>query len=167
MGSAWESIKVDGSSMRTYVSAPDDSKRMPGIVIVEGQSGVDDFLEFSRMVSRQGYDAAPPDMFHRDPPYCKDDGPTRRARLRDQSVIQDINAAVSHLKNHPQVDAGRIGIVGFCMGGRVVCLMAAVNADIKAGGDVLRQSSVQCLGRWIITIRADKGYSLPDHGPFR
>ena len=133
MGSGWESIKVDGSNMRTYVSAPDDSKRVPGIIVVQGQSGVDDFLEFSGMVSREGYVAMAPDMFHRDPPDCKDDGPTRRARLRDQSVIQDINAAVSYLKNHPQADDRRIGIVGFCMGGRVVYLMSAVNADIKAG----------------------------------
>ena len=133
MGSTWESIKVHGSNMRAYVSAPDDSKRVPGIVVVQGQSGVEDFVEFSRMVSKEGYVALAPDLFHRDPPDCKDDGPTRRARLRDQSVIQDINAAVNHLKNHPQVDASRIGIVGFCMGGRVVYLMSAVNADIKAG----------------------------------
>jgi carboxymethylenebutenolidase len=53
--------------------------------------------------------------------------------LRDVTVIQDINATIGFLKNHTRVEAGRIGIVGFCMGGRVVYLMSAVNPDIKAG----------------------------------
>jgi carboxymethylenebutenolidase len=54
-------------------------------------------------------------------------------RLRDQTLIQDINATVSFLNSHNAVDPGRIGIVGFCMGGRIVYLMSAVNPDIKAG----------------------------------
>jgi dienelactone hydrolase len=37
---------------------------------------------------------------------------------------------VNYLKKHPpRVDAGWIGIVGFCMGSRIVYLMSAVNAD--------------------------------------
>jgi carboxymethylenebutenolidase len=54
-------------------------------------------------------------------------------RLRDATIIQDINAAISFLKSHSAVEAGKIGIVGFCMGGRIVHLMSAVNPDIKAG----------------------------------
>lgn len=54
-------------------------------------------------------------------------------RLRDQTVIQDINATIGFLKAHKSVGPGRIGIVGFCMGGRIVYLMSAVNPDIKAG----------------------------------
>ncbi len=67
MGSSWENVKVDGSSMRVYVSAPDAASKVPGIVVVQGQTGVDDFLEFSRMVAAQGFVAAAPDLYHRDP----------------------------------------------------------------------------------------------------
>jgi carboxymethylenebutenolidase len=133
MTSTWENVKVDGSNMRAYVSAPENAQRVPGIVVVQGQTGVDDFVKFSDMVAREGFVAAAPDLYHRDPPDCKDDGPTRRMRLRDATVIQDINATVSFLKSHKSVDPGRIGIVGFCMGGRIVYLMSAVNRDIRAG----------------------------------
>ena len=119
--------------MRLYMNAPDNAQRVPAIVVVQGQTGVDDFVEFSGLVSREGFLAAAPDLYHRDPPDCKDDAPTRRMRLRDATVIQDINATVSFLKSHNSVDPGRIGIVGFCMGGRIVYLMSAVNPDIKAG----------------------------------
>jgi dienelactone hydrolase len=56
-------------------------------------------------------------------------GPTRRARLRDVTVIKDVNATVDFLKSHPGVDGERLGIVGFCMGGRVAYLMAPVNPN--------------------------------------
>jgi carboxymethylenebutenolidase len=119
--------------MRLYVSLPEKQQPAPAVLVIQGQSGVDDFLEVTRMIAHEGYVAAAPDLFHRDPPDCKDDGPTRRARLLDTSVIQDGNAAIGFLKSHPRVDAKRLGIVGFCMGGRVVYLMAAANPEFSAG----------------------------------
>jgi carboxymethylenebutenolidase len=133
MAASWENLKVAGSNMRTYVSAPGDAKKIPGIVVVQGQTGVEDFLEFTRMVAGEEFVGAAPDLYHRDPLDCKDDAPTRRMRLTDRTVIADINAAVNFLKSHDSVDSSRIGIVGFCMGGRAVYLMSAVNADLKAG----------------------------------
>ena len=143
MVSSWENVKLGDSNMRLYVSLPDDPAPAPGVIVVQGQSGVEDFLEVTRMIARQGYVAVAPDFYHRDPADCKDDGPTRRARLRDTTVIQDVNAAIGFLKAYRQLDAGRLGIVGFCMGGRVVYLMSSVNSDIKAGvmyygGDTMR-----------------------------
>ncbi len=133
MASFWESIKVADSNMRTYMSAPDGSRKVPGIVVVQGQTGVDDFVEFSQMVAREGFVAAAPDLYHRDPADCKDDAPTRRLRLTDATLMADINATVNFLKAHDSVVSSRIGIVGFCMGGRAVYLMSSVNADLKAG----------------------------------
>ncbi len=43
MSSSWENVKVDGSNMRAYVSAPEGTNKVPAIVIVQGQTGVDDF----------------------------------------------------------------------------------------------------------------------------
>lgn len=133
MTSSWEHVKVDGSNMRTYVSAPEGASKAPAIIVVQGQTGVDDFVQFTRMVASEGFVGVTPDLYHRDPPDCKDDPPTRRMRLTDKSVIADLNATIEHLKSHPAVDSARIGIVGFCMGGRAVYLMSAVNADLKAG----------------------------------
>src|SRR5687767_10664095 len=110
MASSWENVTVDGSKMRLYVSLPEGQTPAPAVVVIQGQSGVEDFLEVTRMIAREGYVAAAPDLFHRDPADSKDDGPTRRARLRDETVIKDVNAAVNFLKGHRRVGAGRFGI---------------------------------------------------------
>ena len=144
MVSAWESVKVDDGSMRLHVSLPEEGGPAPGIIVIQGQGGVDSFIEeTTRMLAREGYVAVAPDLYHRDPPDCKDDAVTRRARLRDPTVIKDVEAAVGFLKAHRQVDKERLGIVGFCMGGRVAYLMAAANSDLKAsvmyyGGGIMQ-----------------------------
>ena len=52
------------------------------------------------------------------------------------------NAVVDFLRNHPSIDGNRLGITGFCMGGRVVWLAAATNPHFKAavpyyGGNIM------------------------------
>jgi len=134
MASSWESVNVDDGKMRLYLSLPERDRPVPAVIVIHGQTGLDDFIEqTTRMIAREGYAAVAADLFHRDGPDCKDDGPTRRARLRDSNVIKDVNATSQFLKNQKQVDGTRLGIVGFCMGGRVVYLMAAASPDLKAG----------------------------------
>jgi carboxymethylenebutenolidase len=54
------------------------------------------------------------------------------AALKQEDGLKDLNATVAYLKSVPEVDAARIGVTGFCMGGSYALLLACVNADIKA-----------------------------------
>jgi carboxymethylenebutenolidase len=144
MKSHREQIQVDGSPMNLYVSQPDGSGPFPAVVLIQHQNGVDKFLEaMTERVAAAGYFGVTPDLYHRDDPDCKDDGPTRRARLRDLTIVQDVNATVDFLKGQRLVNPGKVGIVGFCLGGRVAYLMAAASPAFSAavtyyGGSVLR-----------------------------
>ena len=136
MPAFWESVKVAGQDMKVYVSVPDGKGPFPAVVVIQHQGGVDTFIEeMTQRIGSAGYVGAAPDLYHRDAPDCKDDGPTRRARLRDVTVIADVNATVGFLKGHRGVDGERLGIVGFCMGGRVSYLMPAVQPAFKAAVD--------------------------------
>lgn len=133
MESYWHETKVDNEPMRIYVSLPEGTGPHPGVVVIQAQAGVDQFIqETTQKIAAFGYFAAAPDLYHRDPPDCQDDSPTRRGRLRDVTIIKDVNTAVDFLKGNTSVDSERLGIIGFCMGGRVVYLMAAVNPAFKA-----------------------------------
>ena len=54
------------------------------------------------------------------------------AREGASVIIADINTTVDWLRNHSSIDGERIGITGFCMGGRVAWLAAATNPHFKA-----------------------------------
>jgi len=132
----WESIKVPDGTMRLHVSRPEGAGPFPGVIVIQGQKGVDRFIEeVTERLAREGYAAAGPELYHRDPPDCRDDAKTRRARLRDKLVIQDVNAAADFLARDPKVDGARLAIMGFCMGGRVTLLMSSAGPRFKAASD--------------------------------
>ncbi len=143
MPSRWDSIAADGGEMRCYVSAPDAAGPHPAIVVIQHAGGVDEFVRsMTDRFASVGYVAIAPDLYHREDPNKTDDPLTRMSRLRDASIVADVNAAIDHAKRLPDVKSDRLGITGYCMGGRVTYLMAAESPDFTAavvcwGGNIM------------------------------
>jgi carboxymethylenebutenolidase len=142
MASRWDSISVDGGDMRCYVSAPEGAGPWPVVIVIQHAGGVDDFVQaMSDRFADAGFLALAPDLYHRDP--SDEDNPmARMGRLRDPSIVADVSAAVEHVRTLDVAAADRIGITGFCMGGRVAYLMATHLPELKAavvfyGGNIL------------------------------
>jgi carboxymethylenebutenolidase len=106
--------------------------------------GLDGFVQDAVVrLFREGYVAAAPELFHRQPAQIPE-GTSRVGLLKDDEIITDMNAALAHMKGLKEVTVGPVGVVGFCMGGRVSLLMAAANSELKActvfyGGNVFKQ----------------------------
>ena len=133
MLSNWQETESDGSAMGLYISMPEGAGPFPALIVVQHQGGVDEFIqEMTRRLAGSSYLAVAPDLYHRDGPECKDDISTRRSRLSDRRIVNDLNATVSYLQSHSAADMKRIGIIGFCMGGRIVYLAAATIPAFKA-----------------------------------
>jgi len=131
--STWQQTPSDDNSMPIYLSLPDGAGPFPALVMIQHQTGVDEFMQgMAQRLAGAGYLAAVPNLYHRDGPDCQDDPRTRSQRLGDRRVMNDIEATVKFLRSNPHVDGQRIGIVGFCMGGRVVYLAATTNPAFKA-----------------------------------
>lgn len=132
----WEAIKVDDSLMRLYVSHPDGPGPFPAVVVIQNKSGVTEFTqEMTRRVAKAGYFSVAPDLYHRNGPETKGDVAAQQAGRRDLAVIKDVNGTVDFLKGCDSADVERLGIIGFCMGGRVAYLMAAANPMFRAAVD--------------------------------
>ena len=124
--STWEILTVQGGPMRTFVARPAEPGAAPGILVIQHAGGVDGFVqEMARRLAAAGFVAAAPDLYHRLDP-APAEPLARMARLRDAEIIADSNAVLDHLGPRP------LGIVGFCMGGRVAYLMAAASDRLRA-----------------------------------
>jgi carboxymethylenebutenolidase len=136
MPNFWESTTVNGKDMGLYVSVPEGDGPFPAVIVIQHQGGVDDFIqEMTRRMPEAGYVGVAPVLYHRDPVDSVDDAPTRRGRLLDANLIADVQATMDFLSAHPGIDSSRVGIVGYCMGGRVAYLMAAAIPGMKAAVD--------------------------------
>ena len=134
MPSFTDKLTVGGHEMDMYASVPDGSGPFPAVVIAFHIGGLDEFDKaMADRLAAEGYVAVVPDLFHR---YTEEQmtGPRieRLNYLSDADIIADCNAAVSFLESNSAVDSNRIGMTGFCMGGRIAWLMAAVNPTFKA-----------------------------------
>ncbi len=137
MASFWENLQVDGQDMQLYASVPSSSGGFspphPAVVIAHPASGVAEFTQsIADRLAEAGYAAVAPDLFHRVTDDMTADGTARNAFLNDAEIVADVNATVDWLRAHPAIAADRIGVMGFCMGGRVAWLAAASNPHFKA-----------------------------------
>lgn len=140
----WDTVQVDAEPMRVYLGVPEGEPRRAGLLVAQHGSGVDGFIQdVVNRLFRRGYVAAAPELYHRQPPDVKDNM-ARIGMLKDDEIIADMNATLAHVKSLKDPVVGPVGIVGFCMGGRVSYLMATANSEIKActvfyGGNILKQ----------------------------
>lgn len=134
MSDSWEMLRVGRSDMTAYLTMPDGDGPFPAVVVIQAAGGVDEFIQtIASRLAGEGYIAIAPSLYHRTTDEIeKTTGKTRRQLLDDREIVADVNAAVEFLRGHPSVDSGRVGITGFCMGGRVVWLAAASNPHFKA-----------------------------------
>ena len=144
MPSFTDKLTVGGSEMNMYAALPDGSGPHPAVVIAFHVGGLDDFdRKMADQLAEAGFVAVVPDLFHR---FSKKvmDGPRldRLGHLKDADIIADMNAAVDFLTANSAINDDRIGVTGFCMGGRIAWLMAASNQIFKCtvpfyGGNIM------------------------------
>lgn len=135
-------IPTGNTGMAVHTACPSGEGPYPAIVVIQHAGGVDNFVqEMCVGLVDAGYFVAAPDLYHRIDQ--RQGGMMDKLKqLRDDQVQQDVDATVDYLRGHPQVDGERLGITGFCMGGRVVYLMAALNPRFRAavayyGGNIM------------------------------
>ena len=127
-----EPIDVAGLGMDAFVADPDGAGPYPGIVVIMHAPGLDAFTEeMARRLAGEGYAAIAPQIYHRQDLASDETGLERMARLLDDEVIADIGACVEYLQGRSDV-TDDLGIVGFCMGGRITFLAATANPAFRA-----------------------------------
>lgn len=143
MASRWDTVDTSDGGMRSYISAPPNEGIHPVVIVIQHAGGVDEFIRsMSDRFAAEGFLAVAPDLYHREDPGTSDDAMTRMGRLRDANIVLDVSAAVEHTAGLAAVSGDRVGVTGFCMGGRVAYLMAASNPAFKAsvvfyGGNIM------------------------------
>src|SRR4051794_162796 len=123
-------VETTDGPMRIYEVTPSGDAR-GAIVVVQEAFGVNPHIEdVTRRAAAAGYHAVAPDFFHRSGPgavveYGKFELVMEyfQALGSDDAILADVDAALGHLRAAGFED-NRIGLVGFCFGGRVSFLVA-------------------------------------------
>jgi len=137
MVNSWEKVSVDNSQMGLYLSQPDGPGRVPAIIVIQNKYGVKEFTqEMTRRVAEAGYVGVAPRLYHRTgEPANEEEIERLRPARSDTHIISDLNGTIDFLKGCAKADTSRLGIVGFCMGGRVAFLAGVSMTAFSAAVD--------------------------------
>ncbi|MCF2145663.1 dienelactone hydrolase family protein [Desmonostoc muscorum LEGE 12446] len=134
-------LRVDDSLMRVYVASPKTPGLYPGIVFYSDiyQLG-EPIIRLANYLAGYGYVVAAPEIFHRLEPIGQVIEPNDLGRMRGNDDArrtaiahydEDCHAVIEFLKTESAVSPGKIGTLGFCIGGHLA-FRAAFNSEIKA-----------------------------------
>lgn len=135
----WIDVPAETGTMSIHVTKPQGEGPYPGIVSFHSFIGISEYrLEVSRRLAANGYAVVVPDLFHRKGrrllyklPAQENDAVGTAASLSFMRMAVDARVAINTLKTQNGVDRGRIGVMGFGMGGTVAFVAACSNADLK------------------------------------
>jgi carboxymethylenebutenolidase len=122
----------DGSALKAYLAAPAEAGPYPGVVVIQDALGLTRTMrEHADRLASYGYLTASPDLYTRG-------GLVRcvRATFRSLSsgegqAYDDIESARRWLRERDDC-SGRVGVIGFCMGGGFALMTANRGFDVSA-----------------------------------
>jgi carboxymethylenebutenolidase len=137
---------MDGVNLGAYRAKPRGKTKLPVIIVVQEIFGLHEWIrDMTRRYAKAGYYAIAPDFYQRqgDATQVTDFKKLFAdivSKVPDAQVMADCDAA-ARFAGTDGGNATRLGITGYCWGGRVTWLYAAHNPKLKAG--------VACYGRVI------------------
>lgn len=121
-----------------YRAMPEGQAKFPLVLVVSEIFGVHEHIkDVCRRFAKAGYMAVSPELFarHGDPAKMTDINEILTkvvSKTSDAEVMRDLDATVDWAKKTGKVDGNRVGITGFCWGGRIAWLYAAHTPAPKA-----------------------------------
>jgi len=170
---------IEAYSARTLRDGP-----AGGVVVIHHLPGYDAATkEITRTFAVNGFNAVMPNLYHREAPGAAPDDAAATARARggvpDERLVGDVAGGAAYLRGLSN-STGKVGVIGFCSGGRqsvlaacslplqaaVDCYGAFVTKDAPASGSfrpaslmpIIKDLSCPLLG----LFGADDGYPSPE-----
>jgi len=131
-------LDVDGGTLAAYYARPENGDDLPVVLVIQEIFGLHDHIkDVTRRVAKLGYLAVSVNLYER-----QGDASTYRdipaliqdivSKVPDEQVLADLDAAVRWAAANGG-DRSRVGVTGFCWGGRLTWMYAAHNPDVRAG----------------------------------
>src|SRR6476620_5102283 len=131
-------IPTDEGEIPGYRAMPSEGRAFPAVLVVQEIFGVHEHIkDVCRRLAKSGYLAVAPELYARqgDVSRLSEIDEIRKivSNVPDAQVLADLDATVAWIKVSERGNTEKLGITGFCWGGRIVWLYAAHSPQVKAG----------------------------------
>jgi len=131
-------IPVGDDNIPGYRAMPSKGGPFPVVLVVQEIFGVHEHIkDICRRFAKLGYFAIAPELYYRQGDVSQlksiDEIRVIVGKVPDEQVMSDLDAAVEFAQKSGKGDVAKLGITGFCWGGRIVWLYSAHSKQLKAG----------------------------------
>jgi carboxymethylenebutenolidase len=132
-------IPTTDGQIPAYQARPASGGPFPVVLVVQEIFGVHEHIkDVCRRFAKLGYLAVAPELYARQGDVSKISDiqeiiATVVSKVPDAQVMSDLDATVAWAEKSGNGDVNKLGVTGFCWGGRIVWLYAAHSARLKAG----------------------------------
>jgi len=136
-----------GDEVEAYLALPVGQGSFGGVVVIHHMPGYDSATkEITRKFAAHGYGAIMPNLYFREAPGASPDDAAATARAKggvpDERLVGDVAGAADYLRSLSACN-GKIGVIGYCSGGRQ-SFLAACSLQLDA--------AVDCYGGAVINV---------------
>jgi len=116
-----------------FVAWPAGADAAPAVVMVHEWWGLNPQIkDMARKLARQGYVVIVPDLYHGKVAEDPERAHELMRGLEDTRVQSEFDAARAWLRAQPRCAKGRLGVIGFCVGGGLALRFALRGGDLAA-----------------------------------
>ncbi|HHW86074.1 MAG TPA: dienelactone hydrolase family protein [Chloroflexi bacterium] len=128
---AVEYIGPGDETLSGYWARPEGDGSWPAVVVLQEWWGLNEHIkDVTRRIANEGYVALAPDLYKGQVATEPDAARKLVMELDMPAAVQEIGSAIDHLLTQDFVAGEKVGIVGFCMGGRLVLMTALTNEKL-------------------------------------
>jgi carboxymethylenebutenolidase len=127
-------IEIDsaGGRLPAYLSLPPE-RSGPGVIVIQEWWGlVPHIRNVADRLATHGFVAVAPDLYHGAETTEPDEAARLVMELRLDQTAQELTATVDALLARPETTGGRVGVMGFCMGGGLALKLATLTPEVAA-----------------------------------
>jgi carboxymethylenebutenolidase len=121
--------------MHAYFACPKGKERLPGVLLIHEAMGITSHIEdVVRRFAKAGFATLAPNLFVKQAPPASDDLQTvlkTLTLLDEKEAVDNLASAADWLKHHQRCN-GKVGAVGFCIGGKLAMLLAFSTDKLSA-----------------------------------
>ncbi len=155
-------LRTGDGEMKCHQASPRGAGKFPAVVVIMEAFGLNDHIkDVTERIATEGYITIAPDLYYREAPNVVGYDQLQAAiglmqRLDDDKVVADLQRVITHLKAQNFVNGDRLGMTGFCLGGRLTFLAACkLPNDLQAAVTFYGGSIADDSPRAPLTFAAD------------
>ncbi len=128
-------LRVNGDGAYAYLVQPDDDAKHPGIVLIQEWWGIEPHVQdLGHKLAAEGFVVAIPDLYHGKIATEPNDAMRSMMMIRGNvdKAANKIIGALETVREMPNVDPKKLGLIGFCVGGFMAYTVASRYPDLGA-----------------------------------